>query len=153
MARFYDPLKERPNQPVDTKIGYKGRLDYDPRLDAGSSGGDVTDLTPERNYDVDTRRLDAEEKNTAAAADTANVVQQNRVRRFLKAANLASKYQQSADVQSPIFGTRVPQGAMSYKGTELPSLGDSQGARGSVNYPTKPQFNSGKPYNYSDYFG
>jgi len=152
MARFYDPLRERPDQLVDTPIGYKGRLEYDPRQDAGSSGGDVSDITPERQYDVDLRRLGQDNAETAAAADTANTVQQNRVSRFLKASRLASKYKQQADTQYPVIGNSVPREPASRGGVTLPSLGDVPGARGSVNYPNKPQPRSGKPYNWRDSF-
>jgi len=36
---------------------------------SASSGGYVTDLTPERAYDVDIRRLEDDEKRTAYAGD------------------------------------------------------------------------------------
>ena len=46
---------------------------------SASSGGYVTDLTPERAYDVDIRRLEDDEKRTAYAGDIRNERQQNRV--------------------------------------------------------------------------
>ena len=52
---------------------------------SASSGGYVTDLTPERAYDVDIRRLEDDEKRTAYAGDIRNERQQNRVEKFLKA--------------------------------------------------------------------
>jgi hypothetical protein len=152
MARFYDPRGEKAGQLVDTPVGYKGRVQYDPRQDAGSSGGEVSDITPERQYDVDLRRLGQANAETAAAADTANTVQQERVSRFLKASRLAGKYKQQADTQYPVIGNSVPREPASRSGVTLPSLGEAPGARGSVNYPNKPQPNSGRPYNWRDSF-
>ena len=153
MARFYNPRRENINQPVDTPVGFKGRLEYDPRQDSGSSGGEVSDLTPERQYDVDLRRLDRSERDTAVTADTANVQQQGRVARFLNAARLAGKYQAQADTKYPIIGNTVSRQEASRRGVVLPSLGDAPGARGSVNYPDKPQPRTGRPYNYLNSFG
>jgi len=153
MARFYNPRRENIDQPVDTPVGYRGRLRYDPRQDSGSSGGEVTDLTPERSYDVDLRRLDDDEKITAVAADTANTIQQERVSRYLKASRLANKYQSQSDTQYPIIGTSVRRQPASRRGVVLPSLGEAPGARGSVNYPTKPQVRTGQAYNWLDSFG
>ncbi len=152
MARFYNPRRDNPDQPVDTSVGYRGRLEYDPRHDSGSSGGEVTDLTPERQYDVDLRRLDPVERATAGAADTENAVQQARVSRFLKASRLAEKYRSQADTKYPIIGNSVGRYPSGRQGVVLPSLGDAPGARGSVNYPNKPQPRSGKAYNWLDGF-
>ncbi len=153
MARFYNPRREKIDQPVDTPVGFKGRLEYDPRQDSGSSGGEVSDLTPERQYDVDLRRLDRGARNTAITADTENAQQQSRVSRFLNAARLAGKYQAQADTKYPIIGNTVSRQEASRRGVVLPSLGDAPGARGSVNYPDKPQPRTGRAYNYLDGFG
>ncbi len=153
MARFYNPRREKIDQPVDTPVGFKGRLEYDPRQDSGSSGGEVSDLTPERQYDVDLRRLDRGARNTAITADTENAQQQSRVSRFLNAARLAGKYQAQADTKYPIIGNSVSRQEASRRGVVLPSLGDAPGARGSVNYPDKPQPRTGRPYNYLNSFG
>ena len=59
---------------------------------SGSSGGHVTDLTPERAYDVDMRRLDDETRRTAYAGDARNERQQNRVEKFLRAKRSAGKF-------------------------------------------------------------
>jgi hypothetical protein len=61
MARFLDPT-------------------YDPRQDSGTSGGDTSDLHPERAYDTDIRRLDETARDSADAADTRNEVKQDRVK-------------------------------------------------------------------------
>jgi len=153
MARFYNPRRENANDPVDTSIGYRGRLQYDPRQDSGSSGGEVTDLTPERQYDVDLRRLDPGERATANAADTANEIQQDRVSRFMKASRLAGKHRAQAETRYPIMGNSVGRYPSSRGGVVLPSLGDAPGGRGSVNYPNKPQSSTGRPYNWRDSFG
>ena len=57
---------------------------YDRSLDAGSSGGEVNDLNPQRAYDVDIRRLDEDEREIAKAADTRNVGKQNRTLRTFR---------------------------------------------------------------------
>lgn len=153
MARFYNPRRENRNEPVDTPVGFRGRVQYDPRQDSGSSGGEVTDLTPERQYDVDLRRLDQNTRDTAFAADTENSIQQGRVSRFLNAARLAGKYQAQADTKYPIIGNSVSRQEASRRGVTLPSLGEAPGARGSVNYPDKPQARTGRAYNFLDSFG
>lgn len=152
MARFYNPRGENIDQPVDPPVGYRGRVQYDPRNDAGSSGGEVTDLTPERQYDVDLRRLDPVERATAGVADTENAVQQARVGRFLSASRLAGKYKSQADTRYPNIGTSERRMPAARRGVVLPSLGEAPGARGSINYPNKPQPRTGKPYNWLDSF-
>lgn len=152
MARFYNPRRGQEDQPVDYPVGYRGRLQYDPRVDSGSSGGETSDITPERQYSVDLRRLGQDNAETALAADTANDEKQERVQKFLKATRLAGKYQQQQDIQYPIIGNSVPVSTMARNGVQLPSLGDSRGNRGSVNYATKPQPRTGKAYNWVDSF-
>jgi hypothetical protein len=152
MARFYDPRGDREDQLVNPSVGYRGRLQYDPRNDSGSSAGEVSDITPERQYDVDLRRLGQDNAETAAFADTENSIKQRRVARFLKASRLAGKYKEQANTQYPIIGTSVRRNPASRQGVILPSLGEVPGARGSVNYPNKPQPRSGKPYNWRDSF-
>ncbi len=152
MARFYNPRQENIDRPVDTPVGYRGRIQYDPRQDSGSSGGEVSDLTPERQYDVDLRRLDERDRATAGVADTENAIKQDRVSRFLKASRLAGKYKAQADTQYPITGTSVRRQPASRAGVVLPSLGEVPGARGSVNYPNKPQPRTGRAYNWQDSF-
>ncbi|MGA1722234.1 MAG: hypothetical protein ACO4B0_17400, partial [bacterium] len=112
-----------------------------------------SDLTPERRYDVDLRRLNTQDRNTASAADTENFVKQNRVSRFLSAARLANKYQSQSDTKYPIIGNSVSRQEASRRGVTLPSLGEAPGARGSVNYADKPQPRTGKPYNFLNSFG
>ena len=70
MARFLDPT-------------------YDPRQDSGTSGGDTSDLHPERAYDTDIRRLDETARDSADAADTRNEVKQDRVKKYMAAAKTA----------------------------------------------------------------
>lgn len=152
MARFYDPRRGQEDQPVEGPAGYRGRTQYDPRIDSGSSGGETTDITPERQYGVDLRRLGRENAATAIAADTANEQKQEQVGKFLKASRLAAKYRQQQDTQYPITGNSVPRTPMARRGVQIPSLGDSRGNRGSVNYATKPQPRTGKPYNWIDSF-
>lgn len=125
---------------------------YNRAKDSASSGGYVTDLNPERGYDVDIRRLDEDEKLTADAADTRNERQQNRVQKFFRAAKSAGKYRQKASVDEPLIRGRVTKNEAYIAGTYTPSLGDEMGPVGGMGYAKKPQPFSGKPYNWLDLF-
>jgi len=153
MARFYDPRRGKEEEPVDTPIGYKGRLNYDPQIDSGTSGTEVSDINPEHQYDVDLRRLGQDNAVTASAADTENQIQQRRVGKFLKATRLAGKYQQQEDIKYPIVGNQMRRRPAERAGVTLPSLGDAPGSAGSTNYANKPQPRSGKSYSWRDSFG
>ena len=104
----------------------------------GSSGSSITDLNPERSYDVDIRRLDEEERDTARAADTRNVRQQRRVERFLKSVRSAGKFRQKRNYDQP-YTTREGQ-------TPAFIEGDRFGKAGSTNYADKPQPSTSKLY-------
>ena len=49
---------------------------YQKARDAGSSGGEVTDLNPGKSYGVDIRRLPEDVRETAYAAGTRNAGKQ-----------------------------------------------------------------------------
>lgn len=149
MERFYNPRKDAEFISVDPV--------YDPRQDSGSSGGEVSDLTPERGYDTDVRRLSAEERITADRADTRNEEKQARVSTFLKAVKAASNYKQRKEVEEPMIGGKTPQQPLNINparpgpypamtSLEVPSRGDKQGIVGSTNYASKPKFNFGRPF-------
>ena len=97
----------------------------------GTSGYNVTDLTPERAYDVDMRRLEDEERSTAYAGDTRNVRQQDRVEKFLRAKRSAGKFRQKMNYDQP-FTDRQGQ-------TPAYIEGDQVGKAGATNYANKPQ--------------
>ena len=126
MARFYDST-------------------YDPRQDSGTSGAEVSDLNPEQGYDVDLRRIEADERE-----DVENINrQQNRVRRFFKSAKAAGAFKQRSGFNEPSIGGRVPVGKASLGGTELPSLrGRNFGGpgAGATEYATKPKPQFGKAF-------
>ena len=111
---------------------------YNRAKDSASSGGYVTDLNPERSYDVDIRRLDEDEKNTANIADTRNQRKQNRVRSFLKAVKSANKYRQKQQIDEPL----VDGSPARY------DMGDRMGPAGGMKYAAKPQSFSGKSYDF-----
>ena len=111
---------------------------------AVSSGGYVTDLTPERAYDVDIRRLEDDEKRTAYAGDIRNERQQDRVEKFLKAKRSAGKFRQKMNYDQP-FTNRQGQ-------TPAFIEGDPFGKAGATNYANKPGERTGKPYNYRNSF-
>ena len=119
---------------------------------SASSGGYVTDQTPERAYDVDIRRLEDDEKRTAYAGDIRNERQQNRVRKFFQAAKSAGKYRQKASIDEPLIRGRATKNEAYLKGTYTPSLGDEMGPVGGMSYAKKPQPFSGKPYQRIDLF-
>jgi hypothetical protein len=135
MERFYDPRRNQENTPV--KPG------YDPAVDSGSSGADSSDLHPEHAYDTDIRRLDTEDRQVAGRADTQNLRQQERVKRFLSSARAAGKYQQHALVDEPQINGNTPRTEANIKGTNVPTLGDTIGTIGSVNYARKPKPRAG----------
>jgi hypothetical protein len=124
MARFLDPT-------------------YDPRQDSGTSGGDTSDLHPERAYDTDIRRLDNTARDSADAADTRNEVKQDRVKRYMAAAKTAGAYKQRTQIAEPTIRGRTPRSEAVIEGVQLPSLGDTVGTAGSTNYARKPSGFSG----------
>ena len=102
---------------------------YDKRLDAGSSGGERTDLTAEKSYDVDIRRLSEADRETAKAADTRNVGKQRQVEKFLRAKRSAGKFRQKREYDAP----------WTNREGQTPALieGDRFGKGGSTNYADK----------------
>ena len=126
MARFYDST-------------------YDPTQDSGTSGAEISDLNPEQGYDVDLRRIEADERE-----DVENINrQQNRVRRFFKSAKAAGAFKQRSGFNEPSIGGRVPVGKADLGGTELPSLrGRNFGGpgAGATEYATKPKAQFGKAF-------
>jgi hypothetical protein len=124
MARFFDPT-------------------YDPRSDAGSSGGESSDLHPERAYTTDIRRLDDAERGFADSADTRNENQRERVKKFMAAARTAGEYRQRSQIAEPTIRGKTPRTEAVIDGTSLPSLGDTIGTGGSTSYARKPSAFSG----------
>ena len=124
MARFLDPT-------------------YDPRQDSGTSGGDTSDLHPERAYDTDIRRLDETARDSADAADTRNEVAQDRVKKYMAAAKTAGAYKQRTQIAEPSIRGKTPRSEAVIQGVQLPSLGDTVGTAGSTNYARKPSGFSG----------
>ena len=104
----------------------------------GTSGYNVTDLTPERAYDVDMRRLEDEERSTAYAGDTRNVRQQDRVEKFLRAKRSAGKFRQKMSYDQP-YTDRQGQ-------TPAFIEGDQFGKAGATNYANKPQPSTNRLY-------
>lgn len=143
MERFYDPRQEKKDQITDPRVGRRGLLQYDAAIDSGSSGGEVTDLHPERAYDTDIRRLNKENRIVSHTADTSNDHQQKRVAKFMEAARTAGKFQQKRMIDEPQIRGKTPRGEANIKGTALPSLGDTIGQAGSTNYANKPQQTAG----------
>jgi len=105
---------------------------------AGTSGGGVSDLNPERAYDVDARRLDETERRIDRAADTSNDRKQDRVGKFLRSARSAGKFQQKRQIDAP----------WTNREGQVPAFteGDQFGRAGSTNYADKPQPSTSRLY-------
>ena len=138
MERFYDPRRGQESTPIPSN--------YDPTVDAGSSGGDTSDLNPGRAYRTDIRHFSSEERSTADKAGTSNIRQESKVNKYLAAARSAGKFKQSALIDEPQIRGRTPRTEANIKGTNVPTLGDRIGLAGSTNYARKPGINSGKPF-------
>ena len=118
------------------------RPTYDPGIDSGTSGAEVTDLNPEQAYDTDMRRLAEDERNAAESVNN----DQNRVAKFMRAAKTAGAYRQRASIDEPLIRGKVPRTRAEIAGVELPSTGDSGGRTGAVGYARKPGAQFGKGF-------
>jgi hypothetical protein len=107
---------------------------YDPRLDAASSGVEVTDLNPEKIYDTDLRRVKEADRQSVEDINDP----QERVGKFMRAAKAAGEYRTRAGIAEPTIRGKTPRNPANLAGTELPSMGDTFGTAGSTNYANKP---------------
>lgn len=115
---------------------------YDPRQLSGTSGTEITDLHPEHAYDVDLRRVEADERPAIASLNN----EQTRVAKFMRAAKSAGKFRQAASIDEPAVRGKTPRRPASIAGTELPTRGDTGGRSGSIGYARKPVPQFGKPF-------
>jgi len=118
------------------------RPTYDPGVDSGTSGAEVTDLNPEQAYDTDLRRLSEDARGSAESVNN----DQNRVAKFMRAAKSAGAYKQRASIDEPMVRGRTPRVRAEISGVELPSTGDSGGRTGAVGYARKPASQFGKGF-------
>jgi hypothetical protein len=118
------------------------RPNYDPSINAGTSGAEVSDLRPEQAYDTDLRRLDPEERSSAESVND----NQERVGKFMRAAKTAGAYKQRASIDEPMINGRTPRAGAQIDGVELPTRGDSGGRTGTVGYARSPKPQFGKPF-------
>ena len=139
MARFYDPREGKENEPFDTRIGKKGRLQYDPTHDSGTSGTESSDLRPEQAYDTDLRRVRSDERPAVESLNT----KQDQIAKYFAAARSAGKFRQKAAIDEPTIRGKTPRTEANIDGTTLPSMGDRIGKAGSTNYADGPQRFSG----------
>jgi hypothetical protein len=104
----------------------------------GSSGSGISDLNPEKAYDVDVRRLDETERRIDRAADTQGERKQDRVGKFLRSAKSSAKFQQKRQIDAP----------WTNREGQVPAFteGDQFGRAGSTNYADKPQPATSKLY-------
>jgi len=120
---------------------------YDPRQDSGSSGSEVTDLTPERQYDTDMRRVTEEDRSGVEDIND----NQGRIKKFFAAAKSANKFKQSALIDEPTIRGKTPKSEAVIQGVQTPSLGDEYGTVGSVGYAKKPKPFSGTFYGFGGF--
>jgi hypothetical protein len=139
MARFYDPRQGKEDEPFDTRIGQRGRLQYDPRHDSGTSGAEASDLHPEKAYDTDLRRVEPEERPGVESLNN----KQDQIAKYFAAARSAGKFRQKAGIDEPSIRGKTPRTEANIAGTALPSMGDRIGKVGSTNYADGPQRFSG----------
>ncbi|NBS69272.1 hypothetical protein EBT31_10220 [bacterium] len=118
------------------------RPTYDPGINSGTSGAEVSDLNPEQAYDTDMRRVDEAARPSAESLNN----DQNRVAKFMRAAKTAGAYRQRASIDEPLIRGKVPRTRAEIAGVELPSTGDSGGRTGSVGYARKPTAQFGKGF-------
>lgn len=118
------------------------RPTYDPGIDSGTSGAEVTDLNPEQAYDTDLRRVAEDARGSAESVNN----DQNRVAKFMRAAKTAGAYRQRASIDEPTIRGRTPRTQATIEGVELPSTGDSGGRTGAVGYARKPAAQFGKGF-------
>lgn len=120
---------------------------YDPRQDSGSSGSEVSDLTPERQYDTDLRRVD--EQDRVGVEDIND--DQGRIKKFFAAAKTANKFKQNALIDEPMIRGKTPKSEAFIQGVQTPSLGDAYGTVGSVKYAKTPKAFSGTFYGFGGF--
>lgn len=118
------------------------RPTYDPGIDSGTSGAEVTDLNPEQAYDTDLRRISADARGATASVND----EQNRVAKFMRAAKTAGAYKQRASIDEPTIRGRTPRAQATIAGVELPTTGDSGGRTGAVGYARKPAAQFGRGF-------
>jgi len=118
------------------------RPTYDPGINSGTSGAEVSDLNPEQAYDTDMRRVDEAARPSAESLND----DQNRVAKFMRAAKTAGAYRQRASIDEPLIRGKVPRTRAEIAGVELPSTGDSGGRTGAVGYARKPTAQFGKGF-------
>ena len=116
--------------------------DYDPRQLSGTSGAEVSDIRPEQAYDTDLRRIEPESRGAVEAINQ----NQQRIRKFIKAAKTAGKYRQQTLISEPTINGRIPRSEATLDGTTIPNLGDRFGRGGGTNYANKPQPRFGRPF-------
>ena len=80
-------------------------------INSGTSGAEVSDLRPEQAYDTDLRRLDPEERSSAASVNS----NQDRVGKFMRAARTAGAYRQRAGIAEPTVRGKTPRGRSEIK--------------------------------------
>ena len=155
------------------------RPNYDPGVDSGTSGAEVSDLNPGSDYNTDLRYGKERDKTYESAADfptvtvgswperpsytrEGDIINEKRAEKFIKSAKAAGKFKVASDLKEYTNNGETPRNSYlvnarsfgpAFGGVQTPSMGESGGRSGSVGYANKPGRNSGKPYNWLDAFG
>lgn len=145
----------------------------------GTSGAEVSDRNPGREYNTDLRYGREKDKLYEARADAPTVtpgswperpsytnqgdtINEARAERFIKSAKAAGKFKVASDLREYTSNGKTPRGSYltnassfgpPFGGVQTPSMGESGGRSGSTSYADKPGRNTGKPYNWLDAFG
>lgn len=155
------------------------RPTYDPGVDSGTSGAEVTDLNPGSDYNTDLRYGREKDKLYEARADEPTItsgswperpsytnegdaISERRAEKFIKSAKAAGKFKVASDLNEYTSDGKTPRNSYltnarsfgpPFGGVQTPSMGGSGGRTGGVGYADKPGLNAGKAYNWLDSFG
>ena len=155
------------------------RPTYDPGVDSGTSGAEVTDLNPGSDYNTDLRYGREKDKLYEARADEPTItsgswpecpsytnegdaISERRAEKFIKSAKAAGKFKVASDLKEYTSDGKTPRNSYltnarsfgpPFGGVQTPSMGESGGRTGGVGYADKPGLNAGKAYNWLDSFG
>jgi hypothetical protein len=155
------------------------RPTYDPGIDSGTSGAEVTDLNPGSDYNTDLRYGRESDKVYEGKADQptitsgswperpsytneGDIINERRAEKFIKSAKAAGKFKVASDLKEYTNNGKTPRNSYltnarsfgpPFGGVQTPSMGASGGRTGAVGYADKPGPTAGKPYNWLDSFG
>jgi len=117
-------------------------LNSSPSIRRGTSGSEASDLRPDYSYDIDLRRVDADERDIVSSLNR----DQDAIKRRVQAAKVAGAYQKRALIDQPTIRGKTPRGAATIEGVTLPSMGEAFGPVGATKYADKPKAFTGEVF-------